>query len=361
MTAVGWARPEHPIAGALTKTHAAIDDVTESTVWSLPDAELAELTRDCHRLESRFAELSLRLVAEADRRQTAERSGATSTQTWLRRELNLTPAAAKQQVTVAAELAGPLELTREALAAGDLSRAHVEAIVRVMDALPSSIGSKPRADAERQLIAWCREFDPREVARLRRRLWEVIDPDGADAREAALLERQEREAKQKRSLAFGTDGSVGTCFEGCSIPSRPRPSRRRSIPWPSRCRPPQTAQTGARRVSATPTRWSSCVGDSSRPTTCPPGVGRSRRSSSPWSWTSCVRVSDRVCWTPVTACHPTPCASWPATHRSSPRSSAPTGSRWISDVPPAPSPRLSGEHSAYATAKAVPSRVATAR
>jgi hypothetical protein len=79
-------------------------------------------------------------------------------------------------------------------------------IVKVMETLPAGLGDETLQAAERQLVDWCRHFDPVEVARLGRRLWEVVDPDGADTREAELLQRQERDAKRQRQLSFGADG-----------------------------------------------------------------------------------------------------------------------------------------------------------
>jgi uncharacterized protein DUF222/HNH endonuclease len=204
--AVGWISPEHPVAEAMTAIGAALDGVAESPVWSLPDGQVEELLGGAHRLEGRMAELTTRLVEEADRRELAKRAGASSTQAWLRHRWQVSPADAKRQVTLAASLAGGLELTRRALAAGDITRAHAGVIVKVMDSLSAGLGDATLAAAERQLVDWCRQFDPVEVARLGRRLWEVVDPDGADAREAALLQRQERDAKRQRQLSFGADG-----------------------------------------------------------------------------------------------------------------------------------------------------------
>jgi Domain of unknown function (DUF222) len=206
MTAVGWAKPEHPVVGAVDAVVAALDDVAEVSLWSLSDQETEHLLRTVHGVRSRIDALALRLIDDVARRRTGERSGATSTRAWLRRELNVTPAEAKQHVTLAAALAGPLGLTREALAVGDISRAHAQVIAELMDALPAGLGSEALDRAERQLLEWCRRFDPRDVARLGRRLFEVIDPDGADQREARLLERREREARRRRHLTFGGDG-----------------------------------------------------------------------------------------------------------------------------------------------------------
>src|SRR5262245_35740194 len=123
----------HPVAGAVTSIGRALDGVAEVPLWSLSDDSVAELIRDVHRCEGRLAELSARLVAESDRRQASKPTGATSTRAWLRCELNLTPSAAKKAMVLATALAGPLELTRVALAAGDISRAHAQVIVQVMD------------------------------------------------------------------------------------------------------------------------------------------------------------------------------------------------------------------------------------
>ncbi len=196
----------HPVAGAVGVIGDALDGVAEVPLWSLSDEEVEGLLRDVHRLDGRLAELVARLVSETDRRQSSKRTGAPSTRAWLRCELNLTPSAAKRHVTLASALAGRLELTRAALAAGDISRDHAQVIVKVMDTLPVDLGSEGRVAAERELIGWCGRFDPGEVARLGRRLFQVIDPEGADQREAKVLERQERQARRKRHLAFGSDG-----------------------------------------------------------------------------------------------------------------------------------------------------------
>jgi Domain of unknown function (DUF222) len=205
MTAVGWARPEHPVTDAVTAMHATLDEMAEMSLWSLPDDQVEALLTDVHRLHGRIADVAARLVAEADRRELAKGAGGASTQAWLRHRLQLTPAEAKRQVTLAGALPR-LDLTRQALAVGDLSRAYAEVVVKVMDALPSGLGRETEERAERQLIVWCREFDPRDMARLGRRLWEVVDPDGAEKREGELLAKQEREASRRRHLSLGGDG-----------------------------------------------------------------------------------------------------------------------------------------------------------
>ncbi len=214
MAVMEEASPGHPVADALEQMNAALDSVADAPLWSLPGSQVDAVLQDAHRLEGRLHELTLRLVGEADRRRASTRAGAASPQAWLRRRLQLAPGEAKQHVTLAAALADRLDLTRTALASGDLSRAHAQDVAKVLATLPSDLGSSGRMDAERQLIAWCREFDPCEVAKLGRRLWEVIDPEAAEAHEGKLLAKQECEARRKRHLAFGHDGFGGHRMRG---------------------------------------------------------------------------------------------------------------------------------------------------
>jgi Domain of unknown function (DUF222) len=207
MAVMEFRTPGHPVADALAAVSAGLDAAADAPSWSLPDDRVEELLQEAHRLEGRLHELTLRLVAEADRRRVGEKAAASSTPAWLRHRLQLTPREAKQHTTLAAALAGRLELTREALAAGDISRGHARVVVQVMDTLPANLGVETLEEAERELVGWCRDFDPGQVARLGRRLWEVVDPDAADAHEAHLLERQERDARRARHLSLGSDGS----------------------------------------------------------------------------------------------------------------------------------------------------------
>jgi hypothetical protein len=46
----------------------ALDGVADSVCWSLSDNQVEGLLEDAHRLEGRLHELTLRMVAEAERR-----------------------------------------------------------------------------------------------------------------------------------------------------------------------------------------------------------------------------------------------------------------------------------------------------
>jgi Domain of unknown function (DUF222) len=315
MTALGGLPERHPVAEALDAVSIALDGVSDVPLWSLSDKAAEDLLRTVHRARSRFDELALRLIDDVTRRRTGERSGATSTRAWLRCELQMSPVEAKREIELAAALAGPLELTRVALAAGAISRAHAQVVVKVMGTLPPGLGDETLQKAERELLGWCRQFDPRDVARLGRKLFEVIDPNGAEAREAKLLAKQERDAKRRRHLTFGGDGFGLHLLRGQFDPESAAVIAAAldglAKPLPSTADGPDPRSPG----SGMPTPWSRSADDNWRPVTCRPGAGRNPSWCSPSAWTSCGARWGRGCWIPGPPCLPKSCGNWPATPR----------------------------------------------
>jgi len=224
----------HPVAELLSAVNDAAVKVADAEFWSLSDAEaVAALTTVARGIEQLTA-IKLRLVADVDGRGLAGRAGAPSMQAWLRHRLNCTPAHAKRDVVLAAALQ-QLPDTARALAEGRISTAHVRVVAEavadlppeerlVTDPVPPSgnvpgdpgdgrpgdgVGARRRAEAH--LVAQAEVFDPRELARLGRRIVEVVDPDAADAQEAEQLAELERRAFRRRELRFSPDG-YGSVF-----------------------------------------------------------------------------------------------------------------------------------------------------
>ncbi|MGH8777132.1 MAG: hypothetical protein ACRDWI_18955 [Jiangellaceae bacterium] len=79
------------------------DTTAEVDVWTLSDDELADVLERCERLAARQAELSMRLVREADARDLGRRLGAPST-AWLKHRLHRRPGDAKGRVDLANRL-----------------------------------------------------------------------------------------------------------------------------------------------------------------------------------------------------------------------------------------------------------------
>jgi hypothetical protein len=100
----------------------------------------------------------------------------------------------------------PTPATRDALAAGDLHTDQARVIVRWVDDLPDSVPADKVTEAEAFLLEQARHHDAKELNRLGKRLFEVIAPDEADAREAALLAKEEEAAAKASWLTMRDDG-----------------------------------------------------------------------------------------------------------------------------------------------------------
>ncbi|MGH3730652.1 MAG: DUF222 domain-containing protein [Micromonosporaceae bacterium] len=193
------------VAAALTDVHHILKGVSDTPLWSSTDAQITELLVEATRIRNQLAALELRIVAEADGRDIASRAAASSTPSWLRGTVNLSPAEAKRRVALATAL-NHLQPTRQALTDGSVSAPHAQVIARCVAELPDEVTGDVRASAESFLVEHAQQFDPVQLARLGSRILEVVDPDAADIDEARRLANQEKRAHQRRDLRLTPDG-----------------------------------------------------------------------------------------------------------------------------------------------------------
>ena len=97
-------------------------------------------------------------------------------------------------------------MTRDALAAGDVLVDQARVIVNAVEELPDDLDQDLVAQAEAHLVAEAAHHDARTLKILGRRLLEVVAPEVADAHEAKLLEKEERDAAQACRLTMTDDG-----------------------------------------------------------------------------------------------------------------------------------------------------------
>ena len=116
------------------------------------------------------------------------------------------PAAAAHRATRLAAGLESHDQTRAALAEGRVHVEQAEVILRALDDLPAELDPDLVQEAEPHLLAEAEHFDARALKRFGRRLLEVVDPDAADAHEAKLLEREERDAAAACRLTMWEDG-----------------------------------------------------------------------------------------------------------------------------------------------------------
>ena len=200
----------HPVAACLDAVQAALAEVMDAPCWSLSTRELAELTCQAGHAVTAMAELRLRLIAAADVADVGATNGATSTTGWLAHADRARRNDAAADVRLAKALDTTCEATRRALLLGRVNPAQALVITTALTDLPGWIGEAKRAEAETWLLDHAAEFGPDELRLLARRIWEVIDPDGADDRDGKLLEAEEARARHLARLVLRRAGDGTT-------------------------------------------------------------------------------------------------------------------------------------------------------
>ena len=203
MTAI--AHHPHRVTRAMAGVRDQLAAVAGVPLWSMDATETTTAISEVQAAKAQLAELEARLVAQAEALDIPGRSGATSTATWLAHQTKTTPGAAHRTVRLAAGV-GSHDQTRDALAEGRVHVEQAEAILRALDDLPADLDPSLVQDAEAHLLAEAEHFDARALKRFGRRLLEVVAPDAADAHEAQLLEREERDAATATRLTMWEDG-----------------------------------------------------------------------------------------------------------------------------------------------------------
>src|SRR4051812_47589133 len=194
----------HRVATAVADARNSLASVAGVPVWSMDAGETASTLADIVAAEAQLAELKARVLAHADRSEVAAQSGATRTAYWFAHQTKLTRPAALRTMRLAEGLESH-NLTREALAEGRVHEDQALVILKALADLPDGLDPALIAKAEAHLIAEAAHYDAKALRVLGRRLLEVIDPDAADAHEAALLEKEERDARAAARLTMWHD------------------------------------------------------------------------------------------------------------------------------------------------------------
>jgi len=215
----------HPISAAVTQMRQTATGVAEQAMWSLDAATTRAALLEVNRLQAQVAELEARLLTHADEVEAGVETGATSTATWLAHATRQTRPTAHRKTHLAKAMAAH-DATREALGRGDLHVEQASVIAHAVDQLPDD--PMVRELCEKHLIALAEHHDAKELKILGRRVLEVVDPDLADAHEAQLLEREEREAAKKTSLRMHDDGH-GQVHGRFTLPSAAGEMLRRAL------------------------------------------------------------------------------------------------------------------------------------
>ena len=97
-----------------------------------------------------------------------------------------------------------------ALADGRVHLDQARVIVKALDALPADVTVEVRQLAERRLVEHAEQFGPTDLARLGRRILDVVAPEVGDDQERRALERAEAKAEAVTRLDFKRRGDGST-------------------------------------------------------------------------------------------------------------------------------------------------------
>ena len=188
---------------------AAMSALNDDRVRLDAPAQRLRLLADAVRLDARLTAWRSQLAAQIERGEVAVAAHGTSTVTWLADAVRLTRRGAGRLVIEGQRLAR-FPVVADAAAAGMVLPEQVQAITGVLDDLPTDFDADRLRQAQELMVGFADTHNASELRTLSRYLLEVLDPDTADSREAARLERDLRAAKHNRHLVFDHDhhGSV---------------------------------------------------------------------------------------------------------------------------------------------------------
>jgi hypothetical protein len=199
------AHHSHRVTRAVADARADLTEVADASVWSMDAAATMATLDDVQMAKAQLAEIEARLLSHAQRIQLPAETGAASTANWHAHRTRTTRRHAHRLMRLAKSL-DQHDAIRTALAEGRLHFEQAEAILSGLAELPGDLELDLIEQAEAHLIEQAADFDANGLRNLARRLLEVVAPDAADAHEAKLLEREERDAAAATRLTVWQDG-----------------------------------------------------------------------------------------------------------------------------------------------------------
>lgn len=217
----GPAGPAGPGAPAgLAAARQIVGAAARAELWTLTEDQLVAEIGDALALQAQAEAVLLARVGEADARGLARRRGATSLTAWLRGSHRLAAGEASRLVRTGRAPRAEFPATGAALAAGAVHLSQAEVVVDALHDLDADhlagpggeSGAQVRAAGEQTLLEACATHDPAAVGKLGRRLAELLDPDGVQARDEAKIRDHEEQAHGRREFTMTPDpyGSGGT-------------------------------------------------------------------------------------------------------------------------------------------------------
>ncbi len=181
---------------------ALVEELAGCHAWALSGDALIAALDEGMRFRNRFEAFLLELVHQVEAQGVAKDQGATNTAAWLRDRYRRWISDAHRSVKLANWLHGDGAQTAAAMATGDMNADQARIIEKAIGDLPAG----RRTEGEGCLVREAAGLGLTQLRAAGDYLFEVLDPDGAEAREAERLERAERRAERDRSFTLTDHG-----------------------------------------------------------------------------------------------------------------------------------------------------------
>ncbi len=187
---------------AVDAVNTALDGLLAVDLAGVSRDGLLEVARRFEGLRRRLPVFEHALINEVDGRGVAHELCVPSTAALWRGLLRISPGEAKRRVQAAMNLGPRRGLTGEVLpplfgavaaaqAAGLISAEHAYVITTAIDALPGAVAADHEERVQAALVEHATMFDPLELAKLARRMHDVLNPDGTLADDADHQRRRD--------------------------------------------------------------------------------------------------------------------------------------------------------------------------
>jgi hypothetical protein len=204
----------HPVVAAVATCLEALDGVREAGVGTLSAREVRLMLLAVVQVITAAFALKLRLVVAGEAQRVADLTGAASTAAFLGHLTQTRREDAAAEVRLAHDLQGRFGLLGEAVARGAVSPEQVRVCVAALRRLPRDLDPEQSTACQRFLLEAAQTMTPRQLKVLGRRLWEVVDPDGAEAKQGKDLRDEEELARAKAYFKSWRNGDGTTGFRG---------------------------------------------------------------------------------------------------------------------------------------------------
>ncbi len=202
----------NPILDALAHISTALDGIAEVNPVFMDVQDKTTALNQAAALGTRLTELRLRILADAD--DVAAQTGARDIASWESFQAHTRLEDARADRHLALALDRRYHALATAMRDGLANHAQALVITRALDNLPDDLPAELLDKAEARLVDHCNEYGPQTLARLGRRILEVVAPDIVDQAEARRLSELEAAAHRKTKLTLRALGDGTTRISG---------------------------------------------------------------------------------------------------------------------------------------------------